>query len=55
MAKKDENNKPQKERSDISLGDVIETGKTKKMKFKNMVNPKKYVFVIIILRFHPQK
>jgi hypothetical protein len=35
--------KPQKEKSDISIGDVINNGKSKNRSFRKMVNPQKYV------------
>lgn len=36
--------KPEKEKSDIFLGDVMEN-KTKKHNFKKMINPQKYVIM----------
>lgn len=36
-------NKPQKELSDISIGDVLNNGGTKKRSFRKMINPQKYV------------
>ena len=35
--------KPQKEKSDISIGDVINNGKPQKKSFRKMINPQKYV------------
>lgn len=35
--------KPIKNKSDISIGDVINNGKAKKETIRKMINPKKYV------------